>query len=119
LAGISTSLADYELGILPARDLAVCVVTVLFHRDFTGGASKWDIDSATAKQVVLDVDDESGGNEKAFDVIKEASYNHKDIYSVASSKARIHFDDGNHDDDDDDDAAATIRIEGYSYYVAG
>jgi hypothetical protein len=106
LTGITESLADYELGILSAHNLAIGMVDELFHREFTGKAPKWDIDSAVA---TAQVDDS-----KVFDVSKEATYNHKDIYSVASSKARIRF-----EESDGGGEHVVIRIEGYSYYVAG
>lgn len=94
------TLLDYELGTESAATLAQKIVELLFERDFDGDEEKWDIASAVASVVEENV---------CYDVSKEATWNHRDdIYSVATAKARIRLQGDNE-----------IRVEGYSYYVAG
>lgn len=93
-------LLDYELGTESAATLSQKIVELLFERDFDGDEEKWDIENAIASVVEENV---------CYDVSKEATWNNKDIYSVATAKARIRLLQGGNE----------IRVEGYSYYVAG
>ena len=96
-SSLETAVLDYELGTISAENLASSIITYLFDRDFLGDkTNRWDIDSATVETREANV----------FEAVKEATYNHKDIYSVASAKAKIHF--VNHDG---------VRIEGKFCYV--
>jgi hypothetical protein len=90
----------FKEGKLSRYQLASKIIDDLFESDFQHSSrSKWDIDGAT---IVQDKDDDS-----TFSVMKEATYNRKDIYAVATTKAVIQF------------LADEIRIVGHYYYVAG
>lgn len=82
------------------NSVAKLIIELLFDRDFDGKKEdRWDVDSASVEQK-----DETPAS---FQVEKAATYNHKDIYSVATSKATIVF------------GEREILIQNYSYYVAG
>jgi len=94
------SIQAFKEGTLSKSKLAYVIIDDLFENDFKyNSRRKWDIDCAT---IVQDKE-----NEAMFSVMKEATYNRKDIYAVASTKAVIHF------------LTDEIRIVGHYYYVAG
>lgn len=95
-----TSFQEFKEGKLSKSKLASIIIDDLFENDFKYSTRrKWDIDCAT---IVQDKE-----NDAMFSVMKEATYNRKDIYAVASTKAVIHF------------LTDEIRIVGHYYYVAG
>jgi hypothetical protein len=88
----------FEKGDIDQRELAKSIMEALWSRDFMPGAH-WDIESASVEYAI----------EGVWDVSKSATWDWKDIYSVAKSMATIRF----------PIDAGEIRIENYSYYVAG
>jgi hypothetical protein len=106
---------DFELGALTKRQLAYEIISQLFNRDFMPGRH-WDIDSATVSEMSEtsqdlddDVDFANAKDTVCFLVEKQATWDHKDIYSVASAKAIIKI----------SHQLRIVLIDEYSYYVAG
>lgn len=106
---------DFELGTLTERQLAYEIISQLFNRDFMSGRH-WDIDSATVSETSGKSQDrdEDGNFSKAKDMVwfvveKQATWDHKDIYSVASAKAIIKI----------SHQLRIVLVDEYSYYVAG
>lgn len=93
----------YHSGKISAHALAFDVINALFERDFTPGAH-WEIGTATLDELE---DGEMEGQFECFGAEKEAVWDWKDIYSVATAKATIKISSGD------------IYIDEYSYYVAG
>ena len=100
--------------------IAYAVIEALFQRDFRPG-KRWDIDGATVTALPVP-ETETNSVFALFEVEKSATWDWKDIYSVAQAKGRIRF--------SSTTAAATavpaspassltIIVEDYSYYVAG
>lgn len=106
--GLGATLISYESGKLTAREVAHSIIEALFKRDFMP-RKHWDIDSATVALRSNEGDTTSGEDGEAFDVEKNATWDWKDIYSVASAKGIVRFVTGK----------TEIRVENYSYYVAG
>jgi hypothetical protein len=102
------SLHSFEEGTKSKHDLCVDLIEALFWRDFENG-EHWDIDPGTARELE---EDEGGGGEldgRAFVVKKQARLDWNDLYSVAAAKGTIVA----WPEKDE------IRVENYSYYVAG
>jgi hypothetical protein len=95
---------DFELGLADEQHLALNIITALFERDFTTPGEHWDIDSATATVM----ENFRFANDR-FAVEKQATWDRKGICSVASAKGTVCFLKDSHE----------IRVEEYSYYVAG
>mmetsp|Transcript_24950 Transcript_24950/g.52245 ORF Transcript_24950/g.52245 Transcript_24950/m.52245 type:complete len:459 (+) Transcript_24950:121-1497(+) len=102
----------FHSGKISACALASDVITALFHRDFMPG-THWNIDAATVDELLLDpeplVNDEEDRTKKTSVVKaeKQAVWDWKDVYSVASAKATIKI------------SSRDIYVDDYSYYVAG
>ncbi len=99
---ISSQFASYEHGQMNEQRLAHDLIEALFYRDFMDG-KRWDIDPAYATL------ESSGDGVIIYKAEKEATWDWKDIYAVASAKGMICF----YADRQE------IRVENYSYYVAG
>lgn len=97
--GLARCLESYQRGEASESKVAREIIEALFNRDFMPG-ERWDIDSATVSYLE---------NENVYKVEKQATWDWKDIYSEASAKGRIRFNPNKRD----------IRVEDYSYYVAG
>mmetsp|Transcript_18114 Transcript_18114/g.41900 ORF Transcript_18114/g.41900 Transcript_18114/m.41900 type:complete len:242 (-) Transcript_18114:92-817(-) len=96
---LSDTLRDYEAGELSQTKVASEIIEAFFRRDFIPG-THWDIDPTVVNELEDGV---------LFNVSKEATWDWKDIYSVASAKATIRFLPNQHE----------IRVEEYIYSVAG
>mmetsp|Transcript_5862 Transcript_5862/g.16491 ORF Transcript_5862/g.16491 Transcript_5862/m.16491 type:complete len:238 (+) Transcript_5862:126-839(+) len=111
---------EFESETISERQLAIVVIEALFHRDFMPGRY-WDVESATVSEISDTTtrsrsrDDDDDGSAKgeedacAYSVEKEATWDHKDIYSVASAKGIVTI----------SRQSRSIFIDEYSYYVAG
>lgn len=98
LPGMREALGQYASGSgEDAGALARTIITALFQRDFMPGRH-WVINGATAQPV---------GADAVFACEKTAEWDWKDVNAVASATARITV------------TPALIRIDEYSYYVAG
>ena len=105
---VAESLHAFEEGRKSKEDLCVDLIEALFNRDFENG-EHWDIDPGTARELE---EDEGGGGEldgRAFVVKQQARLDWNDLYSVAAAKGTIVV----WPEKDE------IRVENYSYYVAG
>lgn len=101
----------FHSGKISAHALTFDVINALFDNDFKYGAH-WEIGTAMLDE--LDpLDDktllvsEEGDKFEVFQVEKQAIWDWKDIYSVATGKATIKISSGD------------IYVDEYSYYVAG
>lgn len=105
IPSLEKMLHKYETGSVAQDAVAGCIIHTLFSRDFTGDGSHWCRDGWTCEAVERDEDT----TEKLFTCQESATWDWKDIYSVASAKARIAFSQDRRE----------IRVEGYQYYCAG
>jgi hypothetical protein len=108
--GLDHILHRYEERLISPEECAHHIITALFNRDFNGKAGMgpgkhWDVDGSL---VSLTQDEDCDGG-ITFHAKKEATWDWKDIYSVATAKATIRF----------LPFLQEIRVEYYSYYVAG
>jgi len=101
--GIASVIENYEQGQESPSSVARSIIEALFKRDFTPG-KHWEVEPASVRAT-----NDTGGEAIVFDAEKSATWDWKDIYSVASAKACIRFLPAQHE----------IRVENYSYYVAG
>lgn len=102
------SLAAFEEGAISNQELAVLIIEALFERDFENG-EHWDIDNGTARDLE---EDEGGGGDLqgcAFVVKRQARLDWNDLYSVAAAKGTIII----------STEKDEIKVENYSYFVAG
>lgn len=111
-ANVRKQINLFHTGKISARALACDVINALFERDFMPGAH-WDIGSAHAEEMdpltdktLLDGGEE-GDKMECFQADKEAIWDWKDIYSVATAKATIKI------------SSDHVYVDEYSYYVAG
>lgn len=105
------------------RQWARDILEAFFWRDFGNTGKHWDVDATTVEEIAVASthDDDAAKLTAAFRVEKTATWDWKDIYSVATAKAVIQFMDGNNDDTNKTQGPTTavIRVQDYSYYVAG
>lgn len=97
-------LHQFETNELDESNVAQCIIHSLFERDFMGTGKHWCSDGICCKKI--DNDDNS---EKTFQCSESSTWDWKDIYSVATSKATIVF----------SNDRLNIRVEDYSFYCAG
>ena len=100
LLGIALVIKQYEKEQVSTNFVASSIIESLFKRDFTPGRH-WEEEPAFVRA--------TNGKDLVFEVEKSATWDWKDIYSVASAKACIRFLPDQHE----------IQVENYSYYVAG
>ena len=100
---LTTELRNFDQGEIDARRFACYLIDALFDRDHMKG-KHWDYDPPSASPITSD--DESI---LRFQAEKEATWDWKDIYSVATAKGTIVFFMETNE----------IRVEDYSYYAAG
>lgn len=104
------------------KSLCYDIINALFHRDFTNDNSgrHWKIASATVEELDITLDtyktllngDEKKGlkdddDMKVFEVMKEATWDYKDVYRVAKSYAKIKI------------SSESVYVDEYSYTVSG
>merc|ERR1712038_1387599 len=102
------SLTAFEEGAISNEEMAVLIIEALFERDFENG-DHWEIDQGTARDLE---EDEGGGGDLegcAFVVKRQARLDWNDLYSVAAAKGTIII---SAEEDE-------IKVENYSYFVAG
>jgi len=103
-------LVSFESNGFSNEDIAVLIIEALFRRDFQDGdGGEWDIDPGTARELE---DDESEGRDLdglGFVVKQQARWDSDKNYSVAAAKGIVTI----WPDLDE------IRMEKYSYFVAG
>lgn len=103
LLNVSSELYSFEQGHMDEHTFALKLIEAMFNRDHMRG-KHWDYDPASA----VKEESEDDGFVK-FLAEKEATWDWKDIYSVASAKGTISFFSERHE----------IRVENYSYCAAG
>jgi hypothetical protein len=104
---LNEKLNQFTNGEITPSFIAREFIELLFNRDFSNDNSKWDVDSSSCIQIGT----KSNSTEDfpiSFDCEQKATWDHKDIYAVAKSSAKITFLSRNE-----------IKIEKYSYYVSG
>ena len=94
---LRTAAERFREGALSGANLASAAIEAMFERDFTDDGKHWSIDGST---ITLQQD---GG----FMCSASATWDWKDIYSVAKSSATIYVDPNE------------LRVSNYSYYVSG
>eukprot|EP00555_Chaetoceros_dichaeta_P000287 CAMPEP_0198276678 /NCGR_PEP_ID=MMETSP1447-20131203/65440_1 /TAXON_ID=420782 /ORGANISM="Chaetoceros dichaeta, Strain CCMP1751" /LENGTH=732 /DNA_ID=CAMNT_0043971639 /DNA_START=144 /DNA_END=2342 /DNA_ORIENTATION=- len=103
-------LVSFESNGFSNEDIAVLIIEALFRRDFKDSdGDQWDIDPGTARELE---DDESEGRDldgRGFVVKQQARWDSDKNYSVAAAKGIVTI----WPDLDE------IRMENYSYFVAG
>ena len=102
------SLTAFEEGAISNQEMAVLIIEALFERDFEDG-DHWEIDHGTARDLE---EDEGGGGDLAgcaFVVKRQARLDWNDLYSVAAAKGTIIV----------SSQKDEIKVENYSYFVAG
>ena len=102
------SLLAFEEGAISNKELAVLIIESLFERDFENG-EHWEVDNGTARD--LEADEGGGGDLEgcAFVVKRQARLDWNDLYSVAAAKGTIII----------SAEKEEIKVENYSYFVAG
>ena len=105
---LKETLQCFEDGDISNEEMAILLIEALFEKDFENG-EHWEIDAGTARE--LEEDEGGGGDleDRAFVVKRQARLDWNDLYSVAAAKGTIIIDPDNHE----------IRVENYSYFVAG
>lgn len=105
---LKETLECFERGEISNEEIAVLIIEALFERDFSHG-EHWEIDDGIARE--LDEDEGGGGDleGRAFAVKRQARLDWNDLYSVAASKGNIVIVPDKNE----------IRVENYSYFVAG
>jgi hypothetical protein len=103
LEGVDQKLSEYHSGEITALDVADAIICALFHRDHQNLGDHWDYDGSRCDETF---EDEISST---FNCKCSATWDWKDIYSVASSKAHIRILKSKNE----------IYIEDYSYYCAG
>ncbi|KAL3930472.1 MAG: hypothetical protein SGBAC_011754 [Bacillariaceae sp.] len=100
---LSEELRSFEQGDIDARQFACRLIASMFDRDHMAGRH-WDYDPPSASSIEC-----AENNVLKFKAEKEATWDWKDIYSVATAKGTISFYMETNE----------ILVEGYSYYAAG
>lgn len=105
---LTETLQAFEEGEISNEEFAVLLIEAMFERDFDNG-DHWEIDPGTARE--LEEDEGGGGDleDRAFVVKRQARLDWNDLYSVAAAKGTIIIDPEKNE----------LRIEDYSYFVAG
>jgi len=105
---LKETLEAFEDGDISKEEIAILLIEAMFDRDFVSG-DHWEIDSGAARELE---EDEGGGGDlegHAFVVKRQARLDWNDIYSVAAAKGTIII----------DPEKKELRVENYSYFVAG
>lgn len=105
---LTETLVAFENGEISNQEIAVLLIEALFEKNFENG-DHWEIDAGTARELE---EDEGGGGDlegRAFVVKRQARLDWNDLYSVAAAKGNIII----------SPEKKEIRVENYSYFVAG
>ena len=105
--GLAEQLHNFHSGGVEPTTIADKIIQALFASDFSDTSSKWDIEGSTCTLL-----SEGGYKTRelplSFDCEQKAIWDHKDIYAVARSHAKIIV-----------LSKDLIHIVLYSYYVSG
>ena len=96
---------EYERGSVSAASLCSEIIEALFDKEFVGQGKHWDRDGASVTHLASSSNDEY----VSYGSMCSATWDWKDIYAVASSKATIRV----------FLKKPEIHIVEYKYYVAG
>jgi hypothetical protein len=105
---LTETLQAWEQGEISNHEIAVLIIEAFFERDFENG-EHWEVDAGTARELE---EDEGGGADlegRAFVVKRQARLDWNDLYSVAAAKGTIII----------YPEKKEVRVENYSYFVAG
>jgi hypothetical protein len=105
---LTETLQAWEQGEISNHEIAVLIIEAFFERDFENG-EHWEVDAGTARDLE---EDEGGGADlegRAFVVKRQARLDWNDLYSVAAAKGTIII----------YPEKKEVRVENYSYFVAG
>lgn len=102
--GLTTSVNKFHAGEMNSQGVAYSIIEALFSSEFSGGG-KWDVESATCSKISSG---EPADLPAEYQCSQRATWDHKDIYSVAEAKAKIVV-----------LSREEIHIVLYSYYVSG
>jgi len=105
---LTETLLAFEDGEISNQEMAVLLIEALFEKNFENG-DHWEVDAGTARDLE---EDEGGGGDlegRAFVVKRQARLDWNDLYSVAAAKGSIIVCPDENE----------IRVENYSYFVAG
>mmetsp|Transcript_13867 Transcript_13867/g.20164 ORF Transcript_13867/g.20164 Transcript_13867/m.20164 type:complete len:1074 (-) Transcript_13867:53-3274(-) len=105
---LTGTLLAFESGEISNQEIAVLLIEALFEKDFENGGH-WEVDAGTARELE---EDEGGGGDmegRSFVVKRQARLDWNDLYSVAAAKGNIII----------SPEKKEIRVENYSYFVAG
>lgn len=103
-------LVSYESNGFSNEDISVLIIEALFRRDFQDGeGGEWEIDPGTARELEDDENDGRDLDGRGFVVKQQARWDSEKNYSVAAAKGIVTI----WPDLDE------IRMENYSYFVAG
>jgi hypothetical protein len=103
---LQSTLNQFVVGELRSFRVAQSIIEALFSRDFDPNP-KWDVDCSSC----IEIGSKNNTEDEfpvSFSCKQEATWNHKDIYAVAKSSAKITF-----------LSRSEIDVENYSYYVSG
>lgn len=103
-AGIAEFVEKYCKGEMDEHSLAISIIETYFSREFSGTGKHWDRDGSRCSKISPE-----GTEPVVFDAEETATWDWKDIYSVARASARIEI----------SRSASEIRLWNYSYYVSG
>jgi hypothetical protein len=96
-------LREFQIGKITGLDLVHSLISALFHRDHPTLEKHWDYDGSNCDQISNDE------NSVTFQCKCSATWDWKDIYSVATSKANIKILASNHE----------IYVQDYAYSCSG
>lgn len=105
--GLVAFLNKFNEGEVDALGIAYAIIEALFNSELSYN-SKWDVDGASCSKVTSEGSDPAADFPVSCQCHQQATYNHKDIYSVAEAKAKIVV-----------LSRSEIHIVLYSYYVSG
>lgn len=106
LSGIQRVLRDYASGGTSEKQVAVALTEALWVRDFSPG-KHWDIDGTSVREIKPGEMDDTPDGSSCWTIEKSATWDWKDIYSVARVEGRVRF------------LPFVVRVEDYLYYAAG
>lgn len=114
--GLDNTLHQYERNEMDSAEVARAIIRALFARDFLGNGSHWSGDGVDCSEVVsggtaddINSDNDEKKTERTFQCSESSTWDWKDIYAVAKSKAKITLSEDRKE----------IRVEDYSFYCSG
>lgn len=102
--GLTDTIEHFMSGEIDARTLASTILHALYRRDFDGSGKHWCEDGQS-----IDARSTDNVNEECFYIEESATWDWKDIYSVAKSQGTFRV----------NRAENTVYIENYGFYCSG